>query len=178
VTASEYLQLKAFARIDGVWVALWLVASFACYVAGLSLPGFGLAALVLAVGMPFFAGYRLRKFRDDNLDGEISFARGWGYVTFVFFYAALLFALVQYAYFAYLDRGYMVDSLSRMMTEGANAEMLRQMGMTQQMSESLDLLRSLRPIDMAISMLELLFLSGLVLGIPIAAVLQKKKTIT
>ena len=67
MTPAEYIQMKAFARLDGVLLAVLWVSSFALYVAGLALPVFGLAAMVLMVATPFFVGFRLGKFRDEGV---------------------------------------------------------------------------------------------------------------
>ena len=47
MTPQEYTQLKAFARQDGVLLALLWIGGFACYILGLSNPMLGLAAMVL-----------------------------------------------------------------------------------------------------------------------------------
>ena len=175
MTPAEYIQLKAFARIDGLWLSLMWMASFACYVAGISMPLLSAVALVLIASTPFFVGRRLRLFRDYGLEGSISFLRAWGYVIMMFFYGALLFAAAQYVYFKFLDQGYLLAMFSKMMSRPENVEMLKQMGMTDTVNESLSLLSSMRPIDLVLNMLTTNIMIGMVVGIPIAALLQKKK---
>ena len=173
LTPSEYVQLKAFARLDGARLSLLWMASFALYVAGLKSPGMGLAAVILAVITPFFVGNRLRHFRDEGLQGYISFLRGWAYTVFVFFYAGLLFALAQWAYLTYMDQGFLMSTISEVLAAPDTAEALRQMGMTETLKESLDTLGQMRPIDLALNMLTTNILLGLLLGLPIAAVIQR-----
>lgn len=174
MTGAEYLQLKAFARIDGALLALWLIGCFACYVLGLASPTYGIVAMLLTAAAPLFVGWRLKKFRDNGLDGYISLMRGWGYVVFVFFYSGLLFALAQYGYFTYMDGGYMMNAMAEMMALPENSEMLRQMGVADEVGESLDMMRSLRPIDWSLNALMSLMIVGAVVGLPIAAVVQKR----
>ena len=81
MTPSEYVQLKAFARIDGLRLSLLWMAIFALYIVGLTSPGYGLAAMILIIITPFFVGSRLRRFRDDGLEGTISFLRGLAYIV-------------------------------------------------------------------------------------------------
>jgi hypothetical protein len=85
MTPSEYLQLKAFARIDGGLLALLWSASFACYIKGLQYPVLGITALLLMLLTPFYVAYRLKRFRDVDLNGVISLMRGWAFVALVFF---------------------------------------------------------------------------------------------
>lgn len=173
MTGLEYIQLKAFARIDGALLAALLVTCFVFYIMGLRQPGFGIASMLTIAVTPLLVGWRLKRFRDGGLDGIISFKRGWGYVILVFFYGGLLFALAQYAYFAYLDHGYMFNALAEMMAMPENSEMLKQLGMTEQVGEGLSLIRSQRPIDLSISAFTSLLMVGAFLGLPIAAILQR-----
>ena len=175
MTAPEYIQLKAFARLDGAMLSLLWIASFALYVIGLRSPGFGLAAMILAVLTPFFVGSRLRRFRDEGLAGTISFLRGWAYTVFVFFYGGLLFALAQWAYLTYMDQGYLMKSIAEMLSAPETAEALRQMGMAETLSESLAMLGQMRPIDLSLNMLTTNILIGMLVGLPIAAVMQRQK---
>ena len=77
MTPPEYIQLKAFARIDGALLSLLFVAAFACYVVGLKSPVYGLLALLTIVLTPVFVVVRLKRFRDEALLGKISFRRAW-----------------------------------------------------------------------------------------------------
>lgn len=175
MTPLEYVQLKAFARIDGVWLSLLWTASFALYIVGLRSPGYGLAAMLLAVITPFFVGSRLRHFRDEGLKGVISFRRGWAYTVYVFFYGGLLFALAQWAYLTFMDQGYMMKAITEVFTTPETAKALGQMGMTEALTESLEQIGRMRPIDLSLNMLTTNILAGIVLGMPIAAVLRRRQ---
>ena len=174
MTGPEYIQLKAFARIDGALLSLLFVAAFVCYVVGLTSPTYGLLAMLTIVLIPVFAVIRLKRFRDNGLMGKISFLRAWFYVSLMFFYGGLLFALVQYAYLAYIDHGYMLMIITEMLSSPETAGIIKQMGMADQISESLHILQTMRPIDFALDMLTTLIMAGMMLGLPIAAVMQKK----
>jgi hypothetical protein len=175
LTATEYIQLKAFARIDGAWLSLLLIAGFACYVVGLTSPTYGFLFLLTFFVISFFVGRRLKRFRDNGLDGTMSFLRGWAYVIMMFFYGGLLFALAQYAYLTYMDKGYILMTINDVLSTPENTAVMKQLGMTDQINESLHLLGTMRPIDFALNMLTTLIMAGAVLGLPIAAVLQKRR---
>ena len=128
MTAPEYVQLKAYARQDGFFLALLWIASFASYIMGLSNQILAMAAILMAVMSPFFVANRLKKFRDEGREGVISFGRSYAYTIFVFFYGAVLLAVAQYLYFAYLDNGYLVNSFARMMNTDEGRLMLEQYG--------------------------------------------------
>ncbi|MBQ8095848.1 MAG: DUF4199 domain-containing protein [Prevotella sp.] len=174
MTIPEYLQLRAFARIDGLKLFLLWLASFACYMAGLRSPGIGMVGMLLAVLTPFMTYRMVRRFRDNALDGTISFGRAWVYVFFVFFYASLLFAVAQFVYFALLDNGFFTDSMSSMLSQPETATMMKQMGMDkQQIEEAIQALASARPIDLSLNILFSNLFIGLLVGVPVAAFAQR-----
>ena len=166
MTAPEYVQLKAYARQDGFFLALLWIASFACYILGITNGLLGMVAMMLAVMTPFFVAGRLRRFRDEGREGVISFRRSYAYTVFVFFYGAVLLAVAQFLYFAYMDNGYLLSTFSKIVSSAEGKEMLQQYGMTQVAEDSLSEMASLRPIDYALNILTVNIMIGFVLVCP------------
>ena len=175
MTAPEYIQLKAYARQDGFFLALLWIASFASYIMGLSNQILAMAAMLMAVISPFFVAGRLRKFRDEGREGVISFGRSYAYTIFVFFYGAVLLAVAQYLYFAYMDNGYLVNSFAKMMSTDEGRQMLEQYGMTKVVDDSLAEMAATRPIDYALNILTINISLGFILGVPIGLIMQRRK---
>ncbi len=173
LTPAEYIQLKAFARIDGALLSVLWVASFACYIAGIANPIFSMAAMILMFITPFFVGRCLAKFRDVGLGGIISFGRGWGYAVYVFFYAAILLAVAQYIYFAYMDQGYLISSFNNVLASPEVKQLFDQYGVRQAVTESIESMSQLRPIDYALNVLTMNIFVGIILGLPIAALMKR-----
>ena len=170
MTAPEYIQLKAYARQDGFFLALLWIASCASYILGISNQLLAMLALMLALMTPFFVAGRLRKFRDEGRDGLISFSRSYAYTIFVFFYGAVLLAVVQFLYFAYVDNGYLLRTFMTAVSTEEGQQLLQQYGMTQMVDESLTEMASIRPIDYALNILTVNIMIGFVLGVPIGLV--------
>jgi hypothetical protein len=145
------------------------------YIIGLTSPSYGMAALVLILATPFFVGSRVRHFRDDGLQGTISFLRGWAYTILMFFYGGLLLALALWAYLTYMDQGYLLKSIHEAMTAPETAEAIKQMGMSEQIEQSLTMMSEMRPIDMALNMLTTTIMAGVVIGLPIAAIIKRSE---
>ena len=122
MTAPEYKQLKAFARVDGALLAVLMITC-----------------------------------------------------CLMFFYGGLIFALAQYAYMAYMDKGYLVMTITNILALPENAEVIKQLGMADQVSESIHMLQAMRPIDFALNMLTTIIMGGIMLGLPIAAIMKKVK---
>ena len=96
MTAPEYIQLKAYARQDGFFLALFWIVCFISYIIGLTNQLVGMLSMLMVVASPFFVATRLKKFRDEGREGVISFGRSYAYTIFVFFYGAVLLAVAQY----------------------------------------------------------------------------------
>ncbi len=175
MTPQEYVQLKAFARQDGAFMALLWIGGFVCYILGLSNPILGLVSMLLICSSPFFAASRLRHFRDYGREGIISFARSYAYTILLFFYAGVLLAIAVYLYFAFMDNGMLVGKIVEILQSPEGKQMVEAYGMKAQMEENLQYLSGMRPIDFALNMLTINIISGLFLGLPIAAIMQRSK---
>lgn len=174
MTPEEYVQLKAFARQDGALLSLLWIGSFVCYVQGLTNPVMALIALLCLAASPFYAASRLRHFRDYAREGVISFRRAYAYVVLMFFYAGLLLAAAMYVYFAYMDNGFLLGKYGEMIHSDEGSRALKLYGLKEQMEQGLKALALMRPIDYALNVLTMNITTGFFLGLPIAALMQRK----
>ena len=176
MTTQEYIQLRAFARVDGTYVGILWIASFACYLGGLSSPMLGLVGGILAVASPFFAAKRLIKFRDDIRDGEISGRRSMLYYALMFFYASLLFALAQYLYFAFLDGGYLMREYTSMLSSSEMKQAMQAYGMTaDQLMEGLKEFANASPIMTALNIMTMNITIGLIFSLPVSLITRRTR---
>ncbi len=172
INPEEVIQLKAFARQDGTFLGLMWIASFACYIGEFHASMLGMLALILAVVSPFFLAMRLKKFRDKYRDGIISFRRSLVYCLFSFFYASLLFALVQYIYFAYIDNGFLVQQYNIMLSTPEAKQLLNLYKITNEMRDGISAFAQLTPIEKSLNFLTANISIGLILSFPIAAIMK------
>ena len=157
-------QLKAFARQDGAILALVWIVSF---LFTMKLPQ-SMVGNVLTLSTPFVVAWRLRAFRNNALDGEISYRRALAYSWHTFVYASLIFALAQYLYIRFYDP----ESLITMMRDSIHSfgAAYQQMGMNEtQMQESVKLLGTLQPIELVFLFFTQNIFLGLFLSLIIAA---------
>ena len=171
MTPEEYTQLKAFARVDGAYLGVAWIISFAFYICGLSSPLLGLLGTLIAVLSPVFAAIRLGKFRDNARDGIISFRRAMAYYILMFLYASLLLALAQFVYFAYIDGGYLVSTYSAVMATPEAEAMLKAYGISTQ--ESISALAQTEPIYIVLNILSMNVTVGIILSLPAAAIMKR-----
>ena len=171
ITPQNLMQLRAFARQDGFMTALLWTTSFAAIMYTPETP----IGQLLMLATPFFVGWRLAAFRNYALNGVISYRRALAFCLHVFFYSSLVFAVVQFIYFRYLDGGRLVMQLTQGM------DLLRQLytsqgemptetsNMLNQMEQSLDEIRSSRPIDLTFVFMMMNLWTGFFLSFLIAA---------
>lgn len=168
INVTALVQLKAFARQDGVILALTWIASFILMI---YTPQYSYGNL-LALSTPFIVGWRLCAFRNYALDGKISFRRGFAYSCYTFFYAALVFALCQYAYIKFIDG----DSIKNMLAETVKVltPVYQEQGLSlNEINSAASMMASLRPIDLSIIfMMQNLFI-GLLLSLPLALIFKR-----
>ena len=168
INPVSLIQLKAFARQDGAILGLLWTASFALMIL---FPANALSPL-MAVATPFLVGWRLKSFRDNALEGHISFRRAFAYTVYTFFYAAIIFAFVQVIYFQFLDHGTFFNMLRSAIAQGA--DVYRQAGFdVDGLSASVETFQQLGAINAAFMFMMQNIVIGFILALPIAAIMKK-----
>ena len=172
---QEFNQLQAFARIDGVKVAVAWVMSFACAVGTFSYPLLSHVAVLLALASVVFASLCVKTFRDRVRDGYIGFGQAFAYGVLIYLYASLLFALAQYLYFAFMDNGYFVGNLLAVMHTDEYMRQARAYGLNESDVELFSsLITQLRPIEIALQFFTVNVTTGVIVSLPIAVMIRRK----
>ncbi len=174
-TYQEIEQVQAFSRVDGAVVALFWIISFACFVGNFSNPLLGLLSFVIGAVSLVFAALRLRQFRDNVLDGSITFLRAYGYSTMTYLYAALLFAAAQFIYFQFIDHGYLMNQYSTISQSKEFIEMMQVYGIKpEDLKLGMDNIAALRPIEIALQFFTMNVMMGVFVSLPVAAIMMRR----
>ncbi len=173
VNVNALMQVKAFARQEGVFLALLWLASF---LLTMYIPASSWGPLMV-LSTPFFVGWRLNSFRDYALDGAISFRRGYAFSWYTFLYASLLFAVAQYVFLKYIDHGAFMSLLENniAMAEAAYKDSSNQGDSLAYMKEGLKIVGMTSPIQLAFVLMMQNVMLGTVVSIPIALFCKRKK---
>ncbi len=166
MTFNEYRQLRVYSWYDGIYLSVLWAASFACLIGITAWQSLSMAWMGLAAATPFFVAYRLRKYREEALQGRISFRRALGYCLRVFFNAATLFAIIQWAYMQFLDKGHLGTMLHMMLQNPESTEILKQAGTTAE--ELTTTFAGMSPLQFAFAYLIENVIIGAALSFPIA----------
>lgn len=167
--AEALTQVRAFARQDGLILTLVWIGSF---VSVLYIPQSVIGSL-LAMATPFVVIWRLTKFRNNVLNGIISFRRSLAYSWLTFFYASLLFCLAQYIYFRFLDHG-LFNSILITATQVVSETYQTQGFDTQDFKDAIERFMTLKPIQLSlIFMMQNIFM-GTIMSLLIAALCMRR----
>ena len=168
IKIENFIQLKAFARQDALILSLLWIASFACVV---MVPAGALGNL-FALATPFIVGWRLSKFRDQALNGVISFRRAFAYGIYTFFYASLIFAVAQFVFFKFFDHGTFAMMLNDTLQTITPA--YRQAGVSvAELKEAAEMVQNISPVQWAFTFMMQNIFVGFVLSLPVAALCRK-----
>ena len=80
-----------------------------------------------------------------------------------------------YLYLTFMDHGYLMSQMSKVLTSEEAQQTLKQYGMTEMMNESLSQMAQIRPIDYALNLLTVNITMGFILGVPISLLLQRSQ---
>lgn len=175
IDLGKIIQTKAFARQDGAILGVIWILSFACTMlaADPSRQLLGLVSNVLIICTPFVVAKRLKSFRDNALEGKISFKRGLYYCLQTFFYATLLLTIVQYLWFRFMDVSTFMNALL------ANYQVVMQAYQmtTEQAHTVLEAITMMKPIAWASMFMMVDLIVGVVLSPIIALTMARNKVL-
>lgn len=172
---NEYRQLSAFARYDGIYLAVIWTASFACLIFTPTYPIASMPCMLLALSTPFFVGYRLWKFRREGRDDQISFKQALLYCFRLFLNAAMVFAIIQWAYMQFLDHGNLSSLLQMAINTPDSMAMMKQAGYDEALiNQAIAEINNMTPMTFAATYFVNNIIIGCILSIPIAAMMKKE----
>ena len=169
--ANSFKQLKAYARIEGAILGVIWVASFVFLV---YMPQSMWGNLII-LSTPFYAGWRIKNFRDKIRGGFISFKAAFAFSAYTFFYASLIFAACQFIYFQWLDSSAFMNLFDQ--TIQTAIPTYKQLGMNiSELQEGMKLIREMSAIDITFTILMQNILIGTLLSAPLALFYKKEPT--
>ncbi len=175
---ENLMQLSAYARVDGGWVGgVWII-SFFLFIGAFKSALLGNLSFLLGLVSLYVYGRRLRAFRNNALDGEMSMLRAYTHGLFTFFYAAVLMAGAQFLYFQFFDHGYVMSAYMATLQKPEFKDLMTLNGIS---AKDLDMaitgLQAMRPIDITLQFLFSNLLLGAVLSLPFAAIMSRRKRV-
>ena len=168
ISPEEYIQLKAFAKQDGLILGVVWIAAFACFIGSMTDASLQLGFVVGILSTPFVVFFMLRHYRDKVLTGSISYKRAFAFIALTMVYASLILAAATFAYFYFLDKGDFFGTLMENIKMPEVQQTFSDAGLNpDEIKQQLSLAAQSRPIDFAFSV----FFEGTILAMVHAAII-------
>ena len=162
---SKNLLLKG-AMTYGLALGIFWISKYIFFMLSLSIPLMSLLYWTLTILVPLIA-YRMTRLYRLQIGGKIGFFHAWQFGILLYFFAALIVSLVHYAFYRYVaPPGFVTDTISQFATLMKDSEI------DPKLIEALGEMR-VTPIQMAIQGIFNNFFYGIILSIPVAAILCK-----
>lgn len=170
---NKNLLVKS-AMTYGLALGVYWVIKYIFFTLSISVPELYYIYLGLTFIVPFIAYYLTKKYRDNDLNGQISFFHAWRFGTMLYFFAALIVSLAHFIFFQYIapsdfiaqTMAVFVNQLKQMQADTSFVE-------TVEAVETMSKTNVLTPIHMAIQGIFNNIFYGIIFSIPVAAVLCK-----
>ena len=154
----------------GLALGVFWVIKYIFFILSPSIPMLNAVYLLLTAAVPFVAYYLTKRYRDDDLDGEISFFHAWRFGIMLYFFAALIVAVEHFIFYQYIAPP---DFISNTFTQLIST--MQQSEIDTSIIESFSKLDVPKPIHMAVQGIFNNIFYGIIFSIPVASLLCKKK---
>ncbi len=161
----------------GTYMGAYWILKFILFPLGLTIPFLLFLFIGLTLGVPFMGYYYARMYRNKICGGEISFVQAWIFTVFMYMFAALLTAMAHFIYFRFIDQGFIINTYTALLDSTLQAGIPGMSSYINQFKETMEVLRSLSPIDITLQLLSQNVFYGSILAIPTALVVKRKKKI-
>lgn len=140
------------------WVIKYLFLIFSS-----TIPSLNIIYLALTVLVPFIAYYLTKRYRQD-IGGRISFFHAWRFGTMLYFFAALILSLEHFVFFQFIaPPDFLANSVNQVV------EILKDSQVSTEVIETVGR-TNFTPIHMAIQGIFNNIFYGIILSIPVAAI--------
>ena len=175
-SAESYIRMRAFARVDGAKLGLMWIISFAFFIGYFHQPIFGMFWLATIIFTPFMVGILTSNYAQKVCDGQISYKHAFAHSVLTVFHASLILAIVQWAYFQYLDHGMVINSYTQMLSDPDFIKTMESMGYPKDTAtQFVENMQKLRPIDIALQLLWSNMMAGVIMSLTTALYASSKK---
>lgn len=168
---NEKNSLLKWAMTYGLGLGIYWAIKYVFFIFGVRHPVFNIIYWILTLGVPFIAYYFTKQYKEEALGGEISFFHAWRYGTMLYFFAALIVSLVHFVFYQYIASP---DFISQVYSQ--TIDLLKQSHIDTSMMETLSKIPVPSPIQMAIQGIFNNIFYGIVLSVPVAFIVSKRKT--
>lgn len=182
---TNRISIQKNAMTYGTYMGLFWVAKFILFPLGFSYNFLFLLFFLLTIAVPFICYRMTKNFRDTKLNGTINWFQAWAFNLFVFLFAALLVGVAHYAYFQFIDHGFIIESYDKVLTniklqtkslslENDGAQLQDQLSQVQKM---IDTFKRIKPIEIVYQLFTQNIFWGNIIALLVAFIVPKKSSV-
>ncbi len=167
--------MQRYAMLLGTYMGGFWILKFFLFPLGMRVPSLSFLFVGLTLCVPFLGYYFVRLYRNAVCGGVIGFMHAWSFTVFMYLFAALLVAVAHFLYFRFIDHGFLLNAYQSQvetMLAGDNSGLAPYEGM---LREALDAASRLTPVDIVLQLLWSNVFFGIVLAIPTALVVMRRR---
>lgn len=147
----------------GLSLGIYWVIKYLFFILSVSMPFFSFVYWGMSLAVPFIAYFLTKRYRAD-IGGNISFLHAWQFGVSIYFFAALIVSLMHYVFYRYIaDPSLLSNTIQQTLI------LLKEMKAGEDVINSVSQLQ-LTPIHMAVQGIFNNVFYGIVLSIPVAAI--------
>ncbi len=167
--------MQRYAMLFGTYMGGYWILKFVLFPLGLTVPFLSFLFVGLTLCVPFMGYYYTRMYRNQVCGGGISFLHAWVFTVFMYMFAALLTAVAHYIYFRFIDHGFVINAYESQIDILAQSNIPEMKVYTDVFRDTLNMARSLTPIDITMQLVSWNVFCGSLLGIPTALFVMRRK---
>ncbi len=161
--------LLSGAMTYGFAMGVFWVVKYLFFIFSFKVPSLNIVYMSLTMIVPYVA-YKMTKQYKQTIGGKIGFLHAWRFGLLLYFFAALIVALEHFVFFKYIaPPDYLTNAMGQMLdvlkASNVDSELVEAFGKTR-----------ISPIHMAIQGIFNNTFYGIILSIPVAAILSRKKS--
>lgn len=153
----------------GLIMGIYWAAKYIFFILSLSVPTMSVVYLALTLVVPVLAYHMTRRYQRE-IGGRVGFFHAWQFGVLLYFFAALILSVESYVFYRYIaPPGFVEGAIGQM------AETFKESQMGPEMVEALSQIKT-SPIQMTIQGIFNNVFYGLILSIPVAALVIRHNT--
>lgn len=153
----------------GFTMGIYWVIKYLFLIFSNSVPGLSFIYIGMTLAVPFIAYYLTKRYRDE-IGGSISFFHAWRFGTLLYFFAALIVAVEHFLFFQFFaPKDFIYNAANQLI------ELMKDSQVNTDVIESITRM-NFSPIHMAIQGIFNNIFYGIILSIPVAALLCRNNT--
>ena len=167
--------LQEYAMRYGTAMGIFWACKFVLFPLGMSMPLLLIFFFILTLSVPILGYLFVRKYREQQCEGVLSFSKAYIFTIFMYMFASLFVAVIHYLYFRYMDNGMIVNTYQGMidqMNAVATGDMKESL---EQFRTALDVVSSLTPLEITLQLLTQNVFYCTILAIPTGLLVMRNK---